>query len=69
MSGLWYQNPNNPEKNRIRCIRQSKELLGHDVCDHMLFIHILLGLDTSHRFGFGKGVAARLGVMSCFKAG
>ena len=45
---------------RIWCIKQTKELLGPKVCDHLLFIHAILGCDTtSHLFGIGKGLALK----------
>ena len=48
------------QQNKIRCIRQSKQLLGPDVCDHILFIHAILGCDvTSRLFGLGKGLAVK----------
>lgn len=48
------------KKTRIWCIKQSKEFLGPDVCDHVLFIHAILGCDTTSRlFGLGKGLAVR----------
>ena len=43
------------QQNKIWCIRQSKQILGPDVCDHILVIHAILGCDvTSHLFGLGK---------------
>ena len=48
------------QQNKIWCIRQSKQLLGPDVCDHILFIHAILGCDvTSRLFGLGKGLAVK----------
>ena len=45
------------QHNNIWCIRQSKQLLGPGVCDHIIFIHAILGCDvTSHLFGLGKGL-------------
>ena len=45
---------------QIWCIRQFKQLLGPDVCDHILFIHAILGCDvTSRLFGLGKGLAVK----------
>ena len=38
-----------------------KDSLGEDVCSYLLFIHALLGCDTtSSLFGFGKGMLAKL---------
>ena len=43
------------------CIRQSKQLLGPDVCDHILFVHAILGCDvTSRLFGLRKGLAVKM---------
>ncbi len=43
---------------RVWCIKQSKELLGRQICDHLLFVHGILGCDTTSRlFGLGKGLA------------
>ena len=48
------------QQNKIWCIRQSKQLLDPDVCDHILFIHAILGCDvTSRLFGLGKGLAVK----------
>lgn len=45
---------------RIWCIKQTKELLGPKVCDNLLFIHAILGCDsTSRLFGIGKGMALK----------
>jgi len=45
---------------RIWCIQQTKELLGPKVCDNLLFIHAILGCDsTSRLFGIGKGMALK----------
>ena len=50
------------QQNKIWCIRQSKQLLGMDVCDHILFIYALLGCGvTSRLFGLGKGLAVKRG--------
>ena len=47
-------------KNKIWCIQQSKELFGIDVCNNILFIHAILGCDTtSHLYGLGKGLALK----------
>ena len=48
------------QQNKIWCRRQSKQLLYPDVCDHILFIHAILGCDvTSRLFGLGKGLAVK----------
>ena len=48
------------QQKKIWCIRQSKQLLVPDVCDHTLFIHAILDCDvTSRLFGLGKGLAAK----------
>ena len=48
------------QQNTIWCIRQSKQLLGPDVCDHILFIHAIVGCAvTSRLFGLGKGLAVK----------
>ena len=45
---------------KIWCIRQSKQLLDPDVCDHIIFIHAILSCDvTSRLFGLGKGLAVK----------
>ena len=47
-------------KNRVWCIKQSRQLLGPEVCNNILFIHAILGCDTnSHPFGLGKGLAVK----------
>ena len=48
------------QQNTLWCIRQSKQLLGPDVCEHILFIYAILGCDvTSRLFGLGKGLAVK----------
>ena len=48
------------QQNKIWCVRQYKQLLGPDVCDHILFIHAIFGCDvTSRLFGLGKGLAVK----------
>ena len=48
------------QQNKIWCIRQSKLVPDPDVCDHILFIHAILGCDvTSRLFGLGKGLAVK----------
>ena len=48
------------QQNKIWCIRQSKQLLGPDVFDHIHFIHAILGCGvTSQLFGLGKGLAVK----------
>lgn len=45
-----------------RCwhINLTKQILGDQVCEHILFAHALLGCDTTSRvFGLGKGVALK----------
>lgn len=45
---------------RIWCIKQTKEQLGPKVCDNILFIHAILGCDsTSRLYGLGKGLALK----------
>ena len=48
------------QQNKIWCIRQSKQLLGPDVCEHILFIHAILDCAVTYRlFGLGKGLAVK----------
>ena len=48
------------QHNTIWCIMQSKQSLGPDVCNHILFIHAILGCDvTSRLFGLGKCLAVK----------
>ena len=48
------------QQNKTWCIKQSKQFLGPDVCDTILFIHAILGCDvTSRLFGLGKGLAVK----------
>ena len=48
------------KKKRVWCIKQSSELLGLKICDHLLFVHSILGCDTTSRlFGLGKGVVVK----------
>ena len=55
-----------PKKNARRTehklwnIQETKESLGEDVCVNILFIHAILGCDTtSHMYGIGKGKALK----------
>ncbi len=50
----------NTKKKRLWNIKQLKETLGSSVCDKILFIHALLGCDTTSRiFGLGKGLGLK----------
>ena len=45
---------------RIWNIKATKQILGPDLCNHILFIHALLGCDiTSRLYGIGKGISLR----------
>lgn len=45
---------------KVWCITQSKELLSPHICYHPLFVHAILGCDTTSRlFGLGKGLAMK----------
>ena len=45
---------------KIWNIRRFTETLGPDVCSHMLFLHALLGCDTTSRiYGIGKATALK----------
>lgn len=49
------RNTKNP---RIWNIKATKQMLGPDICNHILFIHALLGCDTTSRlYGIGKGAS------------
>ena len=57
-----------PKKNtknlHVWNIRATKEKLGQDICNNILFIHAILGCDTTSRlYGIGKGTS-----LSKFKA-
>ncbi len=50
----------NSKTNRVWNIKQLQHDLGEYVCDHILFIHAILGCDTvSQVHGLGKGVALK----------
>ena len=52
------------QKLHVWNIRATKEKLGQDICNNILFIHAILGCDTtSHLYGIGKGKS-----LSKFKA-
>ena len=54
----------NTKKLRVWNIRATKEKLDQDICNNILFIHAILGCDTtSHLYGVGKGTS-----LSKFKA-
>ena len=45
---------------KVWCIKQCKALLGSKLCEHLLFMHAILGCDTtSHLFGLGKGIVVK----------
>ena len=47
----------------VWCIKQCKALLGSKLCEHLLFMHAILGCDTtSHLFGLGKGIVVKKGL-------
>ena len=49
-----------PQQKKMWCIRQSKQLLGPDVCDHILFIHAILRCDVASRlFALGQCLAVK----------
>ena len=48
------------QQKKMWCISQYKQLLGPDVCDHILFIHAILRCDvTSLLFRLGQGLAVK----------
>ncbi len=48
----------NTKKHRIWNIKATKEKLGPDICNNILFIHAFLGCDTTSRiYGIGKGAS------------
>jgi hypothetical protein len=48
------------KKNKSWCIKQAQQSLGPEVCEHMLFIHAIMGCDTTSRlFGLGKSLALK----------
>ena len=51
------QSPKKNSKARIWDVKDVKERLGSFICKHILFIHAMLGCDSTSRvFGLGKGV-------------
>lgn len=50
----------NTKKPCIWNIKATKQMLGPDICNHILFIHALLGCDTTSRlYGIGKGASLK----------
>ena len=48
------------QKNKVWYIKQAKHLLRPSVCDNILFMHAILGCDTTSRlFGLGKGLVLK----------
>ena len=46
---------------KVWCIKQCKALLGLKLCEHLLFMHAILGCDTKgHLFGLGKGIVKKV---------
>ena len=51
----------NSTKCRVLDMKKTKELLGEDICQVILFIHAILGCDTTSRsHGHGKAAALKL---------
>ena len=56
-------------KNKISCIKQSKELLGIDACNNIIFINTILECDTTSRlYGLVKGLKSLKVMFFCKKA-
>lgn len=50
-------------KQRTWDIKNAKSIFGLDICSRLLFIHAILGCDTtSQPFGIGKGVALKMAI-------
>ena len=57
---IYFKPEPKKDANKIRTwdIEQAKQTLGQDICTNILFVHALLGCDTTSRVhGIGKGVA------------
>jgi hypothetical protein len=52
---------NSKRKPRIWDIRKAQQILGRTVCEHILFVHAILGCDTTSRLhNKGKAIALKL---------
>jgi len=50
----------NAKKRRVWNIKSAKLQLGNDICQNILFIHAILGCDTTSRvYGIGKGASLK----------
>jgi len=50
----------NTKKPRIWNIKATKKMIGTDICKHILFLHAVLGCDTTSRLhGIGKGASLK----------
>lgn len=50
----------NTKKRRVWNIKATKQLLGPEICQHILFLHAVLGCDTTSRlYGIGKGASVK----------
>ena len=50
----------NTKKPRVWSIKPVKEPLGPEICSNILFLHAVLGCDTtSHLYGIGKGTSLK----------
>ena len=50
----------NTKKPRVWSIKTVKEQLGPEICSNILFLHAVLGCDTtSHLYGIGKGTSLK----------
>ena len=55
-------------KNRIWDIKVTQSELGDDICNNILFIHAILGCETTSRlyYGLGKGLSLKRFTSSAF---
>ena len=58
--------PQGSSKNKMWSVKQSKELLGIDVCNNIFFILAILGCDTTSRLYGLESAWHKLKVMFCF---
>ncbi|KAK3754659.1 hypothetical protein QZH41_003875 [Actinostola sp. cb2023] len=57
----------NSTKRRVWNIKKVQTQIGEDICWNILFIHAILGCDTTSRVhGFGKGASLKMYIMSLY---
>ena len=58
---FYYESKQNDRGTNVWDIKLCKELLDKDICNNILFLHAILGCDTtSSLYGIGKGLSLKI---------